>query len=153
IRSVLRRAAVVLALSEHWRATLLRICPEANVHTLPNSVALHSPTTARADSGSLRILYAGRISERKGTFDLLRAFARVAPRFPNAMLICAGDGEGPQLLAQAESLGLGGRVTCPGWLSGDEIRRELDHASLFALPSHAEGVPMALLEAMSCGLP
>lgn len=153
VRKVLRRAAVVLALSEHWRATLLRICPEARVRTLPNSVALHDVSGRSPESGSLRILYTGRISERKGTFDLLRAFAKVAGRFPGAVLICAGDGEGPALLTQAESLGLKGRVRCPGWLSAEEIRKELGQASLFALPSHAEGVPMALLEAMSCGLP
>jgi glycosyltransferase involved in cell wall biosynthesis len=153
VRRVLGRAAVVLALSEHWRATLLRICPDARVRTLPNSVALHSPGARNAAPDSLRILYTGRISERKGTFDLLRAFARVAPRFPQAVLICAGDGEGQRLLEQAESMGLKGRVVCPGWLSSEEVRKELDRASVFALPSHAEGVPMALLEAMSCGLP
>lgn len=153
VRKALGRAALVLALSEQWRATLLRICPEARVRILPNSVALHDPPVRSAAPDSLRILYTGRISERKGTFDLLRAFARIAPRFPQAMLICAGDGEGPRLLEQAESMGLKGRVMCPGWLPAEEVRKELDQATLFALPSHAEGVPMALLEAMSCGLP
>jgi glycosyltransferase involved in cell wall biosynthesis len=153
VRQTLRRAAAVLALSEHWRTTLLRICPDANVRTLPNSVVLHERSGDKPNSGSPRILYTGRISEAKGTFDLLRGFARIAPQFPDAVLVCAGDGQGPQLLELAESLGLKGRVTCPGWLSSDEIRKEMEQATVFALPSHGEGMPVAMLEAMSWGLP
>ena len=153
VRHALRRAAVVLALSEHWRLTLLRICPGANVRVLPNSVPLRGDWSDLQPVASQRVLYSGRINVRKGTFDLLEAFARVASEFPDATLICAGDGEGEQLLARATALGLQHRVSCPGWISASEMSSELSRASLFALPSHAEGVPMALLEAMARGLP
>jgi glycosyltransferase involved in cell wall biosynthesis len=153
VRHSLRRAATVLALSEHWRTTLLRICPDARVRTLANSVVPFDHTALAPDPVAPRILYTGRISEAKGTFDLLRGFARIAQRCPRAVLVCAGDGEGPQLLQLAESMGLKGRVTCPGWLSAEEIRKEMEKATVWALPSHSEGVPVAMLEAMSIGLP
>jgi glycosyltransferase involved in cell wall biosynthesis len=154
VRQALRRAAAVLVLSEHWRTTLLRICSDARVRTLPNSVVVPPERSgADPDPAAPRILCTGRISEAKGTFDLLRAFARVAPRYPGAVLICAGDGQGPQLLELAASMGLSGRVACPGWLSAEEIRKEMEQATVWALPSHSEGVPMAMLEAMALGLP
>jgi glycosyltransferase involved in cell wall biosynthesis len=153
VRSTLRRAALVLALSEQWRTTLLRICPSARVRVLPNSVQLSERSTPATSDTSARILYTGRISVRKGTFDLLEGFARIAGEFPQATLTCAGDGEGEQILARAKALGLEGRVACPGWISSAEVAQELDRATVFALPSHAEGVPMAVLEAMARGLP
>jgi glycosyltransferase involved in cell wall biosynthesis len=123
------------------------------VQTLPNAVALRDVPSRAADSGPLRILFAGRIGDRKGTFDLLRAFARLAPKFPAATLVCAGDGEGEKLKQLAAQLGVADRLECPGWLNAEQMADELRRASIFALPSHHEGVPIALLEAMSHSLP
>jgi glycosyltransferase involved in cell wall biosynthesis len=101
----------------------------------------------------VRILFAGRIGARKGTFELLRAFARLALAFPSATLVCAGDGERDTLMQLASQLCVASRVECPGWLSPEQMAGELSRATVFALPSHNEGVPMALLEAMSRSLP
>jgi glycosyltransferase involved in cell wall biosynthesis len=153
VRRVLERAALLLALSGQWQDELKRIAPGASVQTLPNAVALRDVPSRAADSGPLRILFAGRIGDRKGTFELLRAFARLAPKFPAAILICAGDGEGEKLKQLAAQLGVADRLECPGWLNAEQMAGELRRASIFALPSHHEGVPIALLEAMSHSLP
>jgi glycosyltransferase involved in cell wall biosynthesis len=151
VRNVLERAALVLTLSGQWYDRIKAIAPRATVQTLPNAVTLHD---ARPPVDlPPRILFAGRIGERKGTFELLRAFARLAARFPSATLVCAGDGEGEKLKQLAAELGVADRVECPGWLSAGQMSDELQRASIFALPSHHEGVPMALLEAMSRSLP
>jgi glycosyltransferase involved in cell wall biosynthesis len=77
----------------------------------------------------------------------------VAPKHPSAVLVCAGDGEGQKLMQLASELGVSSQVECPGWLSPEQMAGELSRAGVFALPSHNEGVPMALLEAMSRSLP
>lgn len=153
VRRVLERAALLLALSGQWQDELKRIAPRSTVQTLPNAVRLYDIPPRAADDAPLRILFAGRIGERKGTFELLRAFARLAPKYPAATLVCAGDGEGEKLKRLAAELGVADRVECPGWLSAEQMGGELRRASIFALPSHHEGVPIALLEAMSRGLP
>lgn len=153
VRHTLERAAVVLALSGQWQDTLKRIAPRATVQTLPNAVALREVPARAAEDAPVRILFAGRIGARKGTFELLRAFARLAPQFPAATLVCAGDGEGEKLKQLARELGVAARVECPGWLNAEQMADELRRASVFALPSHHEGVPIALLEAMSHSLP
>jgi len=52
----------------------------------------------------------------------------------------------------AAQLDIADRVICPGWLGPERKRVALAGASIFALPSYAEGMPLALLEAMSWGL-
>jgi glycosyltransferase involved in cell wall biosynthesis len=153
VRNVFEKSAVVLALSGQWNDELKRIAPRATVQTFPNAVRLYDAPKLAPANGPVRILFAGRIGARKGTFELLKAFARIAPRFPAATLVCAGDGDAEQLMAVARQLGVAGQVECPGWLSPQQLGDQLSRASIFALPSHAEGVPMAVLEAMARSLP
>jgi glycosyltransferase involved in cell wall biosynthesis len=157
VRFVFGRAASLLALSEQWRNDLLRISPSSSVEVLPNAVelpatGLRGTPDARTPKDAARLLFLGRLGERKGTFDLVRAFARIGGRYPRAVLTCAGDGAVEEVGALARELGLGERVMCPGWLSVEQARGALAGAQIFVLPSYAEGVPMALLEAMARGL-
>ena len=152
-RTLLTRAALVLALAELWRVTLTRIAPQARVRVLYNSVPIPGrPPRAVSAADAERILYSGRLSARKGTFDLITAFARISAQFPHARLICAGDGDVPAATQLAGELGVEERVSFSGWIGPEAMRRELSSATIFALPSYAEGMPMALLEAMSWGV-
>jgi glycosyltransferase involved in cell wall biosynthesis len=53
----------------------------------------------------------------------------------------------------ATQLDVSDRVVCPGWLNPERKNAELASGTVFILPSYAEGMPMALLEAMSWRLP
>lgn len=104
----------------------------------------------RADA--LAVGSVGRLSPEKGHADLLVAFAQLASSVPAAELLLAGDGpERARLESLAAELGIGARVRFLG------IRRDLERVlpalDLFALPSHTEGCPTALQEAMAYGLP
>jgi glycosyltransferase involved in cell wall biosynthesis len=152
IRRVFARSALVLALTEDWRTRLSRMCPEARIEVLPNGVPL--PALAERASGHPpRVLFLGVLHPQKGTFDLVRAFARIAPTFPEWKLVCAGSGAIEETQALAAELGIADRVECTGWLDLTAKQKVLAEATVFALPSYAEGLPMALLEGMSWGLP
>jgi glycosyltransferase involved in cell wall biosynthesis len=152
IRRIFARAALVLALTEDWRARLARMCPQARIEVLPNGVAL-PPSRAPRHAARTRVLYLGVLHESKGTHDLIDAFARVASRHPEWKLVCAGDGAIAETHALAAELGISDRVECPGWLDTESKDAALAAAEIFVLPSYAEGLPMALLEAMAWGLP
>ena len=152
IRHTLARAALVIALSEQWRERLHAIAPTARIEVLPNGVALPDLHGLRRPQRPA-LLFIGDLIRAKGLYDLLRAFARVAPRFPELELVCAGGKPPAEMTRLAAELGLQQRVSCPGWLGPERLRAELGRATVFALPSYAEGMPMALLEAMSWGLP
>jgi glycosyltransferase involved in cell wall biosynthesis len=154
IRSIFEHAALVIALSDEWRQRVLRICPGATVEVLPNAVELPDARLLNAPQTNVpTVLFLGSLGRRKGTYDLVRAFAQIADEFPTARLLLGGDGDIAHTRALAEQLGISGRVECLGWMGAAEKPRAFAAATVFALPSYAEGLPMALLEAMSFGLP
>jgi len=107
-----------------------------------------------------RVVTLGRLAAEKGTDRAIDAFARIAATFPDWTLVIGGDGpelhQLQQRIARLESIaGLGGkerleqRVLFAGWVS-DPVEF-LAEAEIFVLPSHYEGFPVALLEAMAAG--
>jgi glycosyltransferase involved in cell wall biosynthesis len=101
------------------------------------------------------VLFLGRLAERKGVDLLVQAFAEAARGRPDARLLIAGpdEGAGRQVRAAVARLGLSDRVTHAGLLSDDDRLAALAAADLFALPAIGEGLPVAALEALACGVP
>jgi glycosyltransferase involved in cell wall biosynthesis len=152
IRSTLAHAAVVIALSEEWRARLLRICPTARVEVLHNAVRIPDQAQRRPRPEPT-LLFLGHLLPEKGVFDLVRAFAQVSARIPGMTLLLAGVGQIDRVRKLAGELGVRERVELPGWLGPESKSAALAAGTLFILPSYIEGLPMALLEAMSWALP
>ena len=107
-----------------------------------------------------RIVSVGRLVEKKGFPDLIRACAEL--KRAGLPFRCAIYGEGPlegELRRLIGTLGLVDDVTLPGACSQQELIPELRRADLFALASFVtddgdrDGVPNVLVEAMACGLP
>jgi glycosyltransferase involved in cell wall biosynthesis len=100
------------------------------------------------------VLYIGNLKKDKGVIDLLNAFATMCGVDSKTELLFAGDG-----IAKAEienlgrSLGISGSVRMLGRLTHDDLPQWINAADLLCLPSHHEGVPNVLLEAIACGTP
>jgi glycosyltransferase involved in cell wall biosynthesis len=123
------------------------------VEVLPNAVALPDRSRLRRlEDREPKLLFLGQLGRGKGTYDLIRAFARVAGRFPRLKLVCGGLGALQEVQRLATQLDVCDRVICRGWLDPERKHAELAGATIFVLPSYAEGMPIALLEAMSWGL-
>jgi glycosyltransferase involved in cell wall biosynthesis len=104
--------------------------------------------------GERVILSVGRLSREKGHADLLRALGRLAETNPGLKFKAVIVGDGPErasLEADAASLGLQERIIFAG--HADDVRPFYAAADCMALPSHSEGSPLALLEAMAAGVP
>jgi glycosyltransferase involved in cell wall biosynthesis len=94
----------------------------------------------------------GRLVERKGHHDLLDAWPDVLAAHPNAELVLVGDGpERDALETHATRLGVTDSIHLLG--RRDDVPELLALFDSFVFPSHYEGLPGALLEAMCSGLP
>lgn len=100
------------------------------------------------------ILFVGNVQASKGCMELVQAFAKLRQRVPRLKLVFVGAGPQQKALAsECSTLGMAGDVTFAGRLAHDQIVRWFGAADVFCLPSHAEGVPNVVLEAMACGTP
>ncbi|WP_109107680.1 glycosyltransferase [Azospirillum sp. TSO35-2] len=111
----------------------------------------HSLLGSERDDGPLFIAV-GRLSAEKGFADLIDAFAIFGRSDPRAALAIVGGGElMGALRAQVAGHGLDGRVFLPG--ARTDVPELLAASDVFVMPSHWEGMPVAVLEAMAAGLP
>ena len=105
--------------------------------------------------GLRTILYVGRLSREKGPETLLEAMVPLVQAAPEARLIVAGDGPLREPLEElARARGLDEHVEFAGWVGTvEDLRQLFSRADVFCLPSYTEGMPAALLEALSARLP
>ena len=138
----------------------LGIAPH-RLKVIPNGVALLPPTTParRADarqrlgvSQSFVVATVGRLAPEKNFPLLVDAFASAFAGDAEAALVFIGDGsEREALRTRAAERGIGDRVFFLGWRR--DVAELLPGLDVFALSSFSEGLPMAMLEAMSAGVP
>lgn len=120
------------------------------VVAIPNPVSFTTNETAKLNSKT--IVSVGRLQSQKNYASLIRAFKHVADSHPDWTLEIYGDGDEKNLLQnEIASLGLADNVLLKGY-TADVSRKMLD-ASLYVCSSKFEGLPLVLVEAMSCGLP
>lgn len=155
-------AAYVVAISEYNRRFLGDHGAEATrvdvVHCGIEPANYRYRPRCPSPSGPVRALCVASLQEYKGHADLLRAVAG-SQALSRLSLDLVGDGElRESLLAEAGRLGLGDRVVFHGSLPEARVAELLDEADLFVLPStvaadgQMEGIPVALMEALACGL-
>ena len=99
------------------------------------------------------ILFSGTLYKGKGYQDLIHAFAEIAYKYPMWKVVFAGNGEIDEGKNLSRKLGIEQQIEFAGWVSGTEKESLFRNASIFCLPSYAEGFPMAVLDAWAYGLP
>jgi glycosyltransferase involved in cell wall biosynthesis len=154
IRDMFHGAAKVVVLgaqAERALAAALLLPPE-RLAVLHNAVPDPRPDPGTRQGGACHLVFLGYLSARKGVPELLRALASPALRARPWRATLAGGGPVEEFRRQAEELGLVGRVAFPGWLDQAAAGAVCADADVLVLPSHAEGLAMAVLEGLSHGL-
>lgn len=147
-----RSADIVIVLSEMWYKYVnneFNIADKTKVVYNPCTTNILPQTYIKKK----QILYAGTVNARKGYDDMIKAFASIAEDYPQWKILFAGNGEIEQGKALATKLGIESQTIFLGWIDGIAKDKVFKEASIFCLPSYAEGFPMAVLDAWAYGLP
>jgi glycosyltransferase involved in cell wall biosynthesis len=148
----------VICISQFARGQLMRITDPSHWHKFvvcrlgvdPDQF----PPVDRSRHSGRRLLCVGRLTPAKGQVLLIQACARLAARGLDFQLQVVGAGpDRERIEAEVQRLGMGQRVELTGALNQAQVREAMAQADVFVLPSLAEGIPVVLMEAMSCGLP
>ncbi len=161
-----RRAAFVSCISDFCRSQLLKLVEPAHWDKLQvvrcglaaEEMRALPPRPEAAKSavqhGPLQLLFVGRLVPEKGVLVLLSALSELRRRGLEVDAVLVGDGPyRDELVAAGRRLGLEGRLTFTGALTGAAIAPRYREADVFCLPSFAEGLPVVLMEAMANELP
>jgi colanic acid/amylovoran biosynthesis glycosyltransferase len=158
LREKIQNAAFVIAISAFGRSQLFRCLPHQEwhkVHVVRCGLASDYAEGPATPLPSMpRLVCLGRLCEQKGQLLLLEAVAQLRAAGIAVQLVLAGDGElYDELQALAIRLGLQKIVHITGWLDGAQVQAEIRAARAVVLPSFAEGLPVALMEAMALQRP
>jgi glycosyltransferase involved in cell wall biosynthesis len=162
IRWALRRAAATIVLSDATLDALRPYAPGVRWRVVPNGVPLNAWRPSDADSHDaaatgLKLIFLGNLTRRKGAYDLIAAVEAAARQGVRVSLALAGGevepGQRLEIERRIADSPCASQICLLGLVHGDEKHAALSEADCVALPSYAEGLPMALLEGMAAGLP
>jgi glycosyltransferase involved in cell wall biosynthesis len=150
-------AGHVVALSESWKRYLATITSKP-ITVIPNAVDVESFAFERdyALSGEIRLLLLGGVGlVSKGALELIEVVDALGRRnrLDTVRLTVVGHGEVEEVRRFVAERGLQSTVEVTGWVEKQMARKLLREADVFVLPSHVEGLPVSMLEAMASGLP
>jgi glycosyltransferase involved in cell wall biosynthesis len=159
-----RKADYILTVSEELRGRAVDLgSSPARTRTILNGC--DHTVFHRADQSAVRqflgvapdaelILYVGRLVAAKGIVELIAALNALAERRPRLQAVFLGDGPLEPLIQKAARRDrTAGRIRVFGPHTPDGVARWMQAASVFCLPSHSEGCPNVVIEALSCGCP
>ncbi len=105
-------------------------------------------------AGEKIVISVARLNPVKGVDHLIKAIALVEERMPNLRLVVIGDGEQREELERLiNQLRIDSKVQLLGFLPHQQISEYLNISDVFILSSRHEGLGIALIEAMACGVP
>lgn len=153
VRGLFARADRLIVLGEPWRRFLREHgFADARITVLTNAIQGPEAEPERRQDRPCRLLFLGRIEPEKGVGELIDALASAPLRALDWHATLAGAGDIARYRRQAEAGGVASRIDFAGWQDEPAARALLADSDIFVLPSHFEGLSMAILEAMAFGL-
>jgi glycosyltransferase involved in cell wall biosynthesis len=143
-----------VVLTEEMRARIASLSRGKTVYLLRNPVDVSSlANRENVERRETALLYLGWYVRGKGIYELVDAISELKRRVKDVHLSFFGTKEIQQLKIYVTNKGLNDCITVNGWIGDEEKIRQLYSSTLLVLPSHSEGIPNVILEAMATKTP
>lgn len=152
VNDTLEMADLNIVLSNRLISMITDKAPKAKVRVLYNAVETYERNPYNSEAKN--VLFLGRLGERKGTYDLLKAIKKLDEKLPlDIRFYLCGDGEVDTVKSVVREYGIEHRIAHIGWIDGMQKAEYISNSIMNVLPSYNEGLPMSILETMSHGIP
>lgn len=143
----IRRASMLVCLTNEDMKSWKKLHID-NVYVIPNMITIQPPVTI--DYSIKRVIAVGRYSDQKGFDMLIKAWGKLSPKYHDWHLYIFGNEDRVpyEEMAKTEKC----QDTCHCMPVTEDIATEYGKSSIFVMSSRYEGMPLALIEAMSSGL-
>lgn len=154
IKELFTIADCTFVLGKDWKNFIKRIAPKSHILVINNAISMPEITEKEEDKIP-HILFLGALIKRKGVIDLLNAARTIQKSVQNPFILnIAGSGEEENALKKYVEINrMKEYVNFLGWIDNEEKKKLLASSDILVLPSYNEGLPIAILEALSYGLP
>ncbi|MBQ7976539.1 MAG: glycosyltransferase family 4 protein [Clostridia bacterium] len=155
IKRLLRECDKMFVLGEEWNTRVLNIEKNTDTAVIKNTVAIPE-NSVKWNEKNFKVLFLGVLIKRKGVSDLLDTVSALKrdERIGNLHFVIAGSGEEEQnLKRKTKELNIEQEVEFVGWIDNEKKMTLLKECQAMVLPSYNEGLPVAVLEAISYGMP
>lgn len=162
----IRAARHIITLSENTKQDVMRFTniPAERITVIPpgydprfrviDNTRLLQTTATRLQLPDRYFLFVSTLEPRKGVDTLINAFAKIAARVPEHLVLVGKRGwYYKTLFTQVRALGLESRIRFLDYISDDDLPIVYNRATAFVFPSRYEGFGLTPLEAMACGTP
>ena len=155
ICKLLRECNTVIVLGEKWNSTIKEIEPLTNTAVINNTVCVPNETV-QWNENRFQVLFMGVLVQRKGVIDLIESInkLKIDRHISNMYFVIAGAGKEKECLEKkVYECGLENYVEFVGWIEDKKKEELFKESQILILPSYNEGLPIAILEAISYGMP
>lgn len=154
-RMIYGKSDLMYVLCQQFKDQLLEIGVTSLIHLTTTKVddKLISEFDINQKSYNKSILFLARIEENKGILIALEAFKLVQKNYPEAIFKVAGNGSALKKAIELVEIENIKNVEFLGSISGKKLIETFKESSIYILPTHGEGMPTSVLEAMAFGLP
>ncbi|ODR79828.1 hypothetical protein BG842_03265 [Haladaptatus sp. W1] len=147
VEFVLRVGDGTIVLSDYWKDVLTSVQLEKDIYVLQNAVDPSEYNSTEENGNTVKIAYISNLIDRKGSVESSIAFKQLCEEEVDCQIEIAGKGinsDRMELLDEQFN-----QVTYHGYVSETKKREILENSDIYVLPSYAEGLPIAILEAMA----
>lgn len=153
----INNASFVVAISDYCKAVLTSLAESGDANKINVArcgLKLDDFEMTPVPQGTRTLVCIGRLCKQKGQVHIPAVVSKLRTEFPDLKVILVGDGESrSEIEAEIRRHDVADHVILRGWGSNNEVRQLLRESRAMLLPSYAEGLPVAIMEAFALGRP